>query len=184
MKNDNLLAVHLAERKLKFLPSAHYIYAIFCEDPETKSGFVKFGYSKNIFQRFASLQTGCPLPIRYYAICKISNNAHHTWLIEQRLHRKFESRKSSGEWFRFDFSSQKDKADFNHGCREILGADATGKTWEKFSAADLARLNKEQQLKYLKTRNNQQIYKRAGHSASRRDAWRELKRFGMSSQIR
>lgn len=185
MQKDNLLAAQLASRKLKIIPFTHYIYAIFCQSPGSSSGFVKFGYTKNLFQRFGQLKTGCPLPVKYYAIRKHGTYAHAAWLTEQSLHERFRARRSSGEWFSFDFSSKEDKDDFNQGCREVLGYNLkTGKTWERFSAADLAKLNKEQQSKFLKSKKNRDMYKRAGHSAERSTAWSELRRYGMSSEIR
>jgi len=60
------------------------------------AGLMKIGYSKNPFQRWKSLKTGCPDPIAliFTLYC---NDAP---AVEKSLHKTFSDRRGKGEWFR------------------------------------------------------------------------------------
>lgn len=55
---------------------------------------IKIGWSKQVSARLASLQTGCPSPIRLLGTIPGSR------AVERRLHEQFASLRLSGEWFR------------------------------------------------------------------------------------
>lgn len=95
------------------------VYAIFVESG-AGPGYIKIGITENLLKRLDSLQVGCPFPIGLVGVLDAGHYPQTAQDLEERFHERFASRRTSGEWFQFDFSSELDKADFNHGSREIL----------------------------------------------------------------
>lgn len=81
-KSDLLQAMH----------NAKYIYFVLSED----SGLVKIGKTKSIKQRFSSLQTMSPVPLRLIGCFR----AHDA--LERILHERFERYRCHGEWFKLN----------------------------------------------------------------------------------
>lgn len=153
------------------------MYALFCED-EGGVGYVKIGRSSNIGKRLSALRMACPVPAKYLALLEVEDK-YQSERIEKALHLQFEARRSTGEWFRFDFSSAEDKHAFNLGCRLVFGlllGPLDQKWWEKIdleaydrdAAAHVAMLMKSGKLG-LATKNARQRYEQ-------QKAWKELAR--------
>lgn len=68
-------------------------YVYFIQQGDDSSGPIKIGWSHNVSQRLAQLQTANPTPLRL--LHRISGSFHD----EQALHKKFASYRLNAEWF-------------------------------------------------------------------------------------
>jgi hypothetical protein len=80
------------------------------------SRYVKFGISSDVPYRLRSVQTGCPLLIDrvMFIPCATRGRAQDA---EKALHKHFEPRSSSGEWFRFDDGKMDE---FSEGVKVVM----------------------------------------------------------------
>ncbi len=60
-------------------------------------GFCKIGFSKHPEKRLSQIQTGCPFALRIFSI--IDGNIEN----EKEYHRKYQSLKTYGEWFKIEY---------------------------------------------------------------------------------
>ena len=70
-------------------------------------GFVKIGWSNNILQRMATLQTACPVKLRILAICLGGCRDEHAY------HHRFRRLRAEGEWFRLGPAIEREIARLN-----------------------------------------------------------------------
>lgn len=117
-------------------PEAHYVYAMFCQDGDGP-GYIKFGRSRQIGRRFGALRTACPIPVRMFAFVSIGIEEKRARKVENALHRAFKSRRTMGEWFRFDYTSAADKREFNDRTRVVLAGYGIDEWWTSVSAKAL-----------------------------------------------
>ena len=119
------------------------VYALLVS-PGQGPGYMKIGITENLPKRLDSLQVGCPFPIGLIALIDAGYYSATAWNLEEAFHKRFEARRTSGEWFMFDFDSEVDKAEFNQGSREVL-RDYFGENhpwWIKMTWAELRRTMK------------------------------------------
>lgn len=69
--------------------------------------FVKVGYSEGLLSRIRDVQTGCPVPISDVSYVRLFS-ATQARSVEAAIHLLMAEFRSSGEWFRFDLSVQRD----------------------------------------------------------------------------
>lgn len=146
----------------------NFVYALLCQDENETSGYIKFGKTQNLGRRIRDLKTGCPLPAKYICFIECAGRGGAD-RIERSLHQTFSDRRSNGEWFRFDFSSQKDKKDFNEKCRAVFsGNDLCGEWWEKLSINGyfelVKALKKERRKDYKEARKADFLSRQSGRS--------------------
>lgn len=75
--------------------------------------YFKIGTAKDVDSRVRDLQIGCPL--RHHVVC-VMDGDHG---LEGKLHRQFDCRRESGEWFRLsteDLSKLSDEVIARDGC--------------------------------------------------------------------
>lgn len=111
-----------------------YVYALLCQN-EDGPGYVKFGHSHDVVKRVHDIKVGCPIKVRYLAFIRASFK-EKALEVERALHTQFNDRRTQGEWFSFDFTSELDKQVFNKGCKHVFAYHgnclAPGeKWWEK-----------------------------------------------------
>lgn len=70
-------------------PAGPFVYAIRCGE------HTKIGIAKNVEQRLALLQTGCPEPLKIVDVIEAKDPLR----IERRLHFEFRQYRTRGEWF-------------------------------------------------------------------------------------
>lgn len=106
---------------LEYLPPIYrdyYVYAMMCQD-----GFgplyVKFGRTMNLSQRIIELRVGCPIPLVSLGVLSVKNDAAQD-VAEKALHMEFASRNVTGEWFKFDITSDEDRHAFHKGCAKVF----------------------------------------------------------------
>lgn len=98
---------------------SHAIHAVFVYAACTEDGYVKVGISRVPFERIYSIHCGSPSPVRA---------AQWTWVgslhmgkrIEEEVKKAWANRNTRGEWYRFDYSSKADKADFHDTLSAIV----------------------------------------------------------------
>jgi len=162
---------------------SYYVYALLCQD-HGGPGYVKFGRTGDIAHRLTSVRTACPIPVKYIATAKVLNY-EASKRVEREFHKKFEPRKITGEWYRFDFADKEDKKAFNDGSREIFLKN-TGPTmkmiwWEQVKVSALDALAKERRDNYLRYRRKGDL-KASNYAAERaRMAQKELSIYGIKS---
>lgn len=170
----------------------HHVYALLCQD-EGGPGYVKFGMSRDVESRLSSLRTSCPVKAKYLAVIDVGKK-ERAMLVERALHEKFADRRKTGEWFGFDFSSPKDKADFNTGCREVFAwhlIDRPERWWTKISIAAFDADQQARMMESVRTRKPKKKRSptwredRAKRVADEeRQAWAELQGFHSKSLYR
>ena len=74
-----------------------YIYVI--GNKEYK--LCKIGFSKNVFKRIKSIQTGCPFELEIFCV------VYGDYVMEKKLHRKYQNLKMNGEWFKYEGELEK-----------------------------------------------------------------------------
>lgn len=113
------------------------IYAAFAE-PGDGTVLVKIGISTRIYDRLLGLRTACPYTIDP-ALWSFTGSKAAARSIELDIHRAFVNRRTSGEWFRFDMSSAKDKEEFKAITRLAYSVHTGGKslTWSSATAEQL-----------------------------------------------
>jgi hypothetical protein len=74
--------------------------------------FVKIGQATNISQRLDTLQTGCPFVMRVERILEAPNG--RTEELEDKLHRRYRTKRVRGEWFRLTKQEVIDMPDWDH----------------------------------------------------------------------
>ncbi|WP_435102377.1 GIY-YIG nuclease family protein [Arhodomonas sp. AD133] len=146
-----------------------------CQDGDGP-GYVKFGYSGRIGDRLSALRSSCPIPARFFAISCVGNTKRTALEVESALHSRFSDRRSSGEWFRFDFSSPEDKRDFNEGSLgafvSVLGGDY--EWWVKLSVKALDEYERRRRAALLKGGSKKRLDKKRRQQQAERRAQREL----------
>lgn len=153
--------------------SNYYVYAALCEDSHGQ-GYVKFGYSGRIDNRLSAVSSGSPIPVGYFAVIQVASK-EKALMLEADLHKRFEARRSNGEWFSFDFNSPDDKKEFNEGCLHSFVDCGLGlQTWVKIDAQELVKFGKERQKKFLHSKQRKRIAAKASEAAQRRRAIKEL----------
>jgi hypothetical protein len=119
-------AAEATQRKTSEFPGAEgNIYAAFTQ-LDARQGLVKIGVSKNPRARMHELQVGNGLPIVEFLHAP-TWDTKTAFAIESRIHGLLKDRKSSGEWFRFDFSNPNDKRLF-HLVTKTVYEDKVGRT--------------------------------------------------------
>ena len=94
------------------------LYVMMTKPTDGVSSF-KIGITQDLAARINSLQTGCPTPIlEVLYLQMLTKDAASR--AERELHKSFEGRRTSGEWFWFRVTDQGDKAAFHSTCREVL----------------------------------------------------------------
>ena len=117
----------------------NYVYALLCEQSKGSDGFVKIGITKNLRNRFSSIQTGCPVPVKLCCFIGVPDRDVSARL-ESLLHESFSDRRVSGEWFKFDFLSKQDKECFNAVCRKCFSAIlGEGRSWSTVTPEEIKR---------------------------------------------
>lgn len=153
----------------------YYVYAMLCQDGDGP-GYVKFGRTGRIGDRLCQLRTNCPIPARFFAIMQVLDYEISV-RTEKRLHDQFADRRTTGEWYRFDFCSVDDKRAFNDGCREAFKHTMQDvKGWTKISVAQLDAYHAERRKRFLQSKKRYKARVAAEIKAerARRMAWREL----------
>lgn len=84
-----------------------YVYFFLARDSDGPM-YVKVGRSGNPIKRIGQVQTGCPIPIVKAGMVKCLG-LEQAVKIERQFHSRLGDRKSSGEWFRFDWSKLDDR---------------------------------------------------------------------------
>ena len=85
---DDLNSFQVSARRRK---ASGYVYAIGVKGDE--NSVIKFGYTRNIEDRFKTLQIGSPVLLELLG--KADGRIH----LEQKLHRLLAASRSHGEWF-------------------------------------------------------------------------------------
>ena len=126
------------------------VYALLVS-PDQGPGYMKIGITENLPKRLDSLQVGCPMPIGLIALIDAGHYANTAWELEEAFHKRFASRRTSGEWFMFDFNSEADKAEFNQGSREVLRGyfGDNHPWWVKMTWAEIRRAMKRANTQHL-----------------------------------
>lgn len=84
-----------------------YVYVLMARDGDGPM-YVKIGRSDNPMARVGALQTGCPFRFTKAGMVKCLS-ADQAKRLEAQLHHELSACASSGEWFRFDWSSERDR---------------------------------------------------------------------------
>jgi hypothetical protein len=133
-----------------------YVYAIFCQDGGGP-GYVKFGHSTRLGDRLSVLSVSCPIPAKMFAFIHFSRR-EKAIAVEKSLLKHFASRKVSGEWFRFEFTSRSDKDDFNAGCRKVFVVDHNvSDWWVKVSAEAIKEDARRRRQEFLAKKTKRQL---------------------------
>lgn len=111
------------------------VYIVIVHNGETEA-FFKVGVSTRIETRVPSIQTGCPLPIEHVLHLSVPDEAV-AYRIEKSLHGELEAFHTSGEWFRFDLSSQAQKDAFKLACSTAIGRHMSGWKWALFTVPEV-----------------------------------------------
>lgn len=119
-----------------------------CED-ESGPGYLKLGRSCDISQRYKSLITGCPLPIKMVALLHV-RRMEWAEIVEKAFHIRLEARKTRGEWFKFDFRSPEDKAEFKAVTKEVIALFPRYFVDGKWEIIDLASQSEADAISRLK----------------------------------
>jgi hypothetical protein len=122
----------------------YYVYAMFCQD-KARQGYVKFGKTRRVNVRFSQLRTGCPIPVKMFAVIEIMDESRMS-RVEKALHDHFKDRRVRGEWFEFDFECLESKRAFNEGCRLVFDRELRlndDKQWTKISVEALDKYQQE-----------------------------------------
>lgn len=118
----------MAVFRLPRLPDpTHFVYAMFCRDGDGP-GYVKFGLSSAISQRLSNLRVSCPIPAQWFAVVEVPTRGAAKSL-ESALHSVFASRRTSGEWFRFDLHEPEQMKEFSARSRRMVEAYAVPHGW-------------------------------------------------------
>ena len=150
----------------------YFVYGILASDKT--GGYVKFGISKNIGTRLSGIRTSCPIPIRYITVVD-ADYKEKALATERALHKHFDNRKIQGEWFRFDFTSEQDKKEFNTGCQQVfVNKLGPGHWWTKVSIAALDKYEKERRLNLINSDHYRKIQRRYAEMDRVKRAWKEL----------
>lgn len=131
----------------------YHVYAVLCHDKSLDTGFVKFGYTSNLSSRLRAVAQGSPIPAKYYAFIETKPLQSSAKFVEKALLKKFSNRKTRGEWFAFDFTSKKDKEDFNIGsseCFQYCKRKLVDHWWTKVSVASYDAIQKQKQVAWLR----------------------------------
>lgn len=149
-----------------------FVYAAFAQ--ADADGYIKFGISGKIGTRLAAIRTHCPIPIHF--ICTLDvGDRESARKIEKLLHSHFSDRKVTGEWYRFDLSSEHDKKEFNDGCKSIFIMEiGPGHWWEKINVDALIEHDKERRRNLIHSGKFRLIQKRAIEQCRIKKAWKEL----------
>jgi hypothetical protein len=116
-----------------------HVYAVFCEDDAGK-GYVKIGRTSDLLTRLATIRTGCPFEVKYIAFIDTGFHARSV-LVERQLQASFQSRRTRGEWFRFDFRSPDDKKEFSEKCRSVFRNPANGLSDSKWTKMQVSAID-------------------------------------------
>lgn len=95
--------------KIHYEQGVACLYAVFCKDENL--GVIKVGYSEKPLSRVTSIANGIPFTPYRIGFCEpdIDGYTRHD---EAALHRRLASRRSRGEWFKFDLSDTAQAAEF------------------------------------------------------------------------
>ncbi len=145
-----------------------WVYALFCES-DTGMGYVKIGHSINPFGRLSSLAGSAPFTALYCGLVR-TRDAMTAAKAEESIHRAFAHRRTNGEWFRFDFKSEDDKAEF----KKAVPKSREG--WTFFPYEAMREMNRRQALKALGT--IRRMSPKGGSPISSKKARQELKTYG------
>lgn len=138
-----------SEKSREFEP--FHVYALLCGD--NSAGYIKIGISGEVKKRVQSIRTGIPIPMRF--VCTILVDAVAASDIEKALHERFSDRRTSGEWFKFDFTADADKKEFNEGCREVFSSYSSSiksDGWEKSTVTQFLRNPPKEREKFREER--------------------------------
>lgn len=154
---------------------SHFVYALLCQDEKDDPLYVKIGYTFRPRQRLSELRVTCPIPARHYA-CIECYGAAHKKTVEKALHKAFEEDHKTGEWFKFDWRTDKDK--FNRICRDVFDQNRlAGRYWTVVDIAKMDKLEKERRRNLLANKKFLNKAKRNEYrSKARAAAWAELAR--------
>ncbi len=161
--------IHIPE----FQPEKPYmVYGILAKDKE--KGYVKFGITKNIGSRLSGIRVGCPIPVRYITVVEAGCKTR-ALIVEKELHKRFENRKITGEWFRFDFSSDEDKRDFNDGSKSVFSMYLWEDSWwTKINMSALAKYEKQRRSELLHSGLYRKLQRQLAEEQKIKKAWKEL----------
>lgn len=142
----------------------YHVYALFCRDG-AGPGYVKIGHTMYVGGRLTQLRTACPVPAKMFATAEIGAYKRLALDVEKALHKQFHERRISGEWFLFDFTSEKDKRDFNDGSMAVftrmMGRNAPW--WTKVSVPALDAANEARRKRFCRSRFGRRLLKRQDH---------------------
>jgi hypothetical protein len=110
-----------------------FIYMLVCQD-QVGPAYIKFGIANNLRNRIDGLQTGCPIPIQVLGFVEVWTRPEAA-KVERSLHSVFDSRRVTGEWFRFDL--EKDKKEFQDGCRAVFSEHLPDDVLQKWTRLDI-----------------------------------------------
>ena len=100
-----------------------YIYALICRD-ESGPHYVKVGFTRSPEIRLNDLRNSGPIPSLEFRIVALTHEAHAP-TVEYAIHRLFASRRSRGEWFRFNLERSEERASLNSGL-SLASSEALG----------------------------------------------------------
>ena len=121
------------------------IHSIFVYCAFTRDGYVKVGISRTPFERIATIHAGSPSPVQA---------AQWTWVgsltvgtrIEKELKKLWDDRNTRGEWYKFDYTSAEDKADFHYILNSTVEHfSGSPPEWKKLSQKGVSELLTEAQ---------------------------------------
>lgn len=106
------------------------LYAAFTR-PSPDCALVKIGISTRPMQRLHTISINSPFPVDA-ALWVSAGGSSSVRKLEHAVHVAFASRRTRGEWFRFDLSCETDKREF-HGTIRELYFKHTGRSlvWKK-----------------------------------------------------
>lgn len=95
------------------------IYAAFADGDE--EGLVKIGVSTEPIGRAYSINSANAQPLRWLLWCWVGGKKR-AFKLEYELHKTFADRRTRGEWFRFNYADQSDKATFHAESKKLYFA--------------------------------------------------------------
>lgn len=163
---------------IKIPSHSYHIYALLCQDQSGDSGYVKFGYSRDVLSRLTTLRVNCPIPVKMIAVVNCGTDKRSVLTLERAIHERFDERRATGEWFRFDFSKSGDKQEFNSGCKEVFSFHSStlrDKWWRKIPISAIETHQKRATAKFLSSNNKYRS--KINRDIKRHRAWKELDEF-------
>lgn len=124
------------------------VYAVFCQQGDV--GVIKVGQSAYPLSRIVTVVQGNPFPPIRVGVAEAGDRQDAT-LDEASLHRRLVSKRSRGEWFKFDLADPKQKAEFEQYCDYGFSG-----AWTTFPYSELREDNHKRAAKAAAIRQSKQ----------------------------